>query len=61
VNSIYADAPLVAQVQGNYEYPLVLKNVVYSPPSLLFLGTGGVLNNQTEFVVDEGSNVPYTF
>jgi len=59
-SKIYASNTLEAKVQGNYDYPLKIWNNVYSLPSLLFLGSGALTNTST-FVVDKGTNVPYTF
>jgi len=43
-----------AKVVGNYKYPLRLGNKLYSLPSLIFTGTGDLLNNSTGFIVNNG-------
>ncbi len=49
-----------AKVVGNYKYPLRLGNKLYSLPSLIFTGTGDLLNNSTGFIVNNGWNLPYS-
>jgi len=60
VRGTYAWNKYQAKVDWNYEYPLNYLWKIYSLPSLLFLGSGA-LTWSTQFIVDKGNNVPYSF